>query len=747
PRAERVYLALTEKLRRGFYSLRIDGLGERTFKADIMVPDRKRYFGKDVMARLADLRSLNSDLGFLQRRVNLDWDSAEPVPNLSLHDWFRKYAARNSETNAYEVVPVVGYSADWAGPEKELAVAAGTYRRDVGSYMQAPVRMADWTIFTRNVGREHAKEFKTWVFWQGPDMKESPVHLPQQKYQQMFGIFKRWISLYNPDARVVAGGFTYDRVLGYLNNMKEPHKLPFDHFEIRVNPGTASVEALQLEDFLEDLGTMLKLAETGRKAAITELDWATGEQITLLEQAAYHARAAILLHARGALPHRFGSVNSNRSRDGFGVLFQPRFGNSFTQPPRNIYIPKPAYFALLETRRALAELAFKQRVTIAERDPLANRAYLFKRKDGGVCAIVWSVRDTKTYQLPAAWANSVKASDVFGTAVDLKKTLPVGSVPLFLNFTSVPMDRVAYDLRNLRPVTTEGTHQLVLDFFSAEAASRKAVEFTAKGGEKTVHKTGRLFFGERVSDGFLKDVREERFVFTLAKPADVLMSRLWFLAKGKRTLKVSLNGAAPQAWDLAPSKEYPNPDEIYLPGPRRTAFVLRGCRSGRNELALFHDGPSMSGGFRLTVIKNGKVDLTACGALAYKDSGAPARAFKNASGGPLKLGKTVYSSGIGCLGATTMEYALNGQYSRFEVTVGIDASTRGRGTVGFRILVDGVEKAKSGPTTGMSRAKKLEVKDLAKAKRLLLIVDDGGDGAENDMANWVDPILYLKEKK
>jgi len=746
-------VVLVDKLNEGFYRLRVEVLsGGRIFEADVQVPDRKRYFGDALMSRLSDIRGLNRDLGLNEKRVNLDWDTAEPVPNMVHHDWFRRYTANESEGNTYDVVPVVGYAADWAGPEKREALADASYTRTVGNYMQTPVRLVDWNVFMRNVGREHAKDFKKWVFWQSPDMEELPIYLPPAKYRAMFEIFDRWISLYNSEAGVVAGGFRFDRVLGYLADMQEPHTLPFDLFEIRMNPGSVSVEEVQMEDFLEDLDATLKLRETGRKAAVVELDWVTDERLGLLDQAAYHARAAVLLHAVGALPHQFKSVNKRNARDGFGLLYRPSYGNSSIQQQRPFYVPKPAYFGLIETRKMLADLEFMQRVTIADRDPQANRAYLFKQKAGGICAAIWRVQGAHTYDLPAKWTK-VEARDAFGVPVALNATLPVGPMPLFLYFSSVPVDRVAHELRNLRLRQADRSYQSVLDFFVAEDYSRKAAQYKVTGGEKVECHSARLPAGERVRAEFLKDVTEEQFAFQIDKPGDVLMSRLWYLHAGgetDRTLKVALNGVGAQTWSLAPAvglASSNNFDKVYASGPRRSVFVLRGCRAGRNEVTLRHSAPSSSGGFRLTRIPGGRVELTACGPLASMDSGVPVQIFRNATGGPLVLGKQTYAFGLGCMGQTALEYPLNKQFSKFTVTVGIDTIARGRGSVGFRILVDGEEKARSGPMTGMTLAKKLEVDGLEDAERLLLLVDDAGDGSEKDLADWVEPVLYLKELK
>ncbi len=750
----RTGITLIENLREGFYHVRMEGLpGGRVFEADVLAPDRKHFFGDAPMAHLLDIRSLNRDLGLTEKQVYLDWDTAEPTPDLNHHNWFRRFAAAESEENTYQIVPIVGYAADWAGPEKQLLVEAGTYIREVGNYMQAPVRLADWNAFMRNVGREHGKEFAKWVFWKNPDKRESnPLYLPPDKYRSMLECFSRWIKQYNTNACVVAGGFSYDRVTDYLFNMPEPHTLPFQQFEVRVNPGGVSAEEAQLEDFLEDLDARLKLTATGRKASVVDLDWATVENFPFLDQAAYHSRAAILLFAAGALPHQFASVHKFGIQDNYGVLYHPLYGNSSVQRQRAFYVPKPAYFGLIETRRMLADLEFLQRSSIADRDAQASRAYLFKQKDGNICAAIWRVRGARSYLLPADWA-SVKAVDAFGVPVALDKTLPVGPMPLFLRFTSVAIDRVAHELRNLRPQAVDKAYELVLDCFPAESYSRQVAEYKATGGDTVERLPGRLFAGERVNAGYLKNVTEERFAFRLDTAGDVLLSRLWFLDVAGGTnwsLRVVLNGGAEQVWNLAPQAVLATTntfDKKYTAGPRRSAFVLRGCQAGRNEVVLRHNSPTPSGGFRVTRIQDGRVGLTECGALACSDSGVPVQSFRNASGGALTLGKQTYAAGIGCMGGTNQEFPLNKQFSRFDVTVGIDAIAKGRGSVGFRILVDGREKGKlgkSGPMTGMTLPKTLSVEGLEDAERLLLVVDDAGDGADNDLANWVDPVLTVK---
>ena len=356
-------------------------------------------------------------------------------------------------------------------------------------------------------------------------------------------IFHRWIKAYNTNACIVAGGFSFDRVMDYLRGMQDPDKLPFDRFEVRVSPGRASAEEVQLEDFLEDLDARLQLTDTGRKAVVVDLDWGTDKKTPMLNQAAYHARAAILLHVAGALPHQFATANKSTFRDGFGLVYRPFYGNSSVQKQRSFYVPKPAYFSLIETRKMLSELTFVQRAYIADRDPQASRIYLFKQGDGNICAIVWRVKDDKSYRLPADWKSAVAAVDAFGEPVSLDKVLSVGIVPTFLRFASMPADREAHDLRNLRPVEPDKKYALVLDVFPAEAQSRQAAEYKATGGDSVERRPGRLPAGERVYEGFLKNVSEERFTFHLDTAGDILLSRLWLLERTTPIVNLHPGGA------------------------------------------------------------------------------------------------------------------------------------------------------------------------------------------------------------
>jgi NPCBM/NEW2 domain-containing protein len=48
--------------------------------------------------------------------------------------------------------------------------------------------------------------------------------------------------------------------------------------------------------------------------------------------------------------------------------------------------------------------------------------------------------------------------------------------------------------------------------------------------------------------------------------------------------------------------------------------------------------------------------------------------------------------------------------------------------------------------TGLSKPKLLRVDQLGQARRMILSVQDGGDGNRNDLADWVDGKLFLKRE-
>ena len=110
------------------------------------------------------------------------------------------------------------------------------------------------------------------------------------------------------------------------------------------------------------------------------------------------------------------------------------------------------------------------------------------------------------------------------------------------------------------------------------------------------------------------------------------------------------------------------------------------------------------------------------------------------SGDPLRLKGQTYRKGLGVHSRTVLDYSLNNQYSNFAATVGIDDSSRGKGSVTFVVSVDGKELLRENFD---SARKPLPISiSVAGAKTLRLLVDYGEDQLDfADHADWVNARL------
>jgi hypothetical protein len=639
----------------------------------------------------------------------------------------------------FNLLPVVGFCADWAGPEAADAVARGTFMRWIPNILQVPRRMIDWSQFVRNIQREYRGRFDHWVFWENPDLDDAPQGVPPAKYAEMLDVFARWVKLYNPQAKVVAGGLNFSKSLGYLGRIPQPQRLPFDEIHVQMNLGELSPEQADVEGYLDDLNALLKLPETGRTARITELDWGIGPLLSPIAQAAYHARAALILDSRGVAAHQFSLLNTGFEFDGYGVFYRVAYGNMpDLQTFKPVNVPKPSCFALLATRQFLRDWKYVTSVELSDRSLADNRAYVYRNAAGELTVAVWRTVDgPRSYCLPESWQGA-RARDVFGFPVTLDHGLPCLPLPILVQLPAgASLERLLEDLRMLRP--TDGTHGVLVDLHLAEADSCLRAHYQATGKiEQTVH-AGQIAGDRKIRETFLHSLETEQFDFTLDRPGNVLLRRRWFFEGEGQNLALRLNEGPEQAWDLSRGQGSE-------PGVRETTFVLRG-REGANHLAIRYQRPGNCAGYRLEPLEGDTVSLVRWGVLNTRQTRGQMTLHASAVGTPLAFGRTSCGDGIGAHATSFIEYPLDGQFRALDVSVGIDGSTEGRGSVVFHIYVDGKERANSGVMTGFSKPKTLNVGELENARRLILNVTDADDGNRDDLANWVDGRLYLAPGK
>ncbi|TWT41235.1 Alpha-galactosidase A precursor [Phycisphaerae bacterium RAS1] len=120
------------------------------------------------------------------------------------------------------------------------------------------------------------------------------------------------------------------------------------------------------------------------------------------------------------------------------------------------------------------------------------------------------------------------------------------------------------------------------------------------------------------------------------------------------------------------------------------------------------------------------------------------RAGRSVADNPLRMSGAVYQHGVGTHARSEMTIELHGAALRFESAVGVDAESGELGSVVFVVLVDGVERFRSGVLRGGAAAESADV-DLSGARQLALIVEDAGDGIDSDHANWAGAIITLKK--
>jgi hypothetical protein len=116
---------------------------------------------------------------------------------------------------------------------------------------------------------------------------------------------------------------------------------------------------------------------------------------------------------------------------------------------------------------------------------------------------------------------------------------------------------------------------------------------------------------------------------------------------------------------------------------------------------------------------------------------------KSVAGKPLTLGKQEFARGIGVHARSELTFAVPEGFDLFLATVGIDASTQGRGDCIVKVLLDG-EEAFAQRLKGTDSPVQIKI-ELKKAKQLTLVVEPGADLDFADHLNWCDA-RWLKSK-
>jgi alpha-galactosidase len=114
-------------------------------------------------------------------------------------------------------------------------------------------------------------------------------------------------------------------------------------------------------------------------------------------------------------------------------------------------------------------------------------------------------------------------------------------------------------------------------------------------------------------------------------------------------------------------------------------------------------------------------------------------------GGKLVMDGKTYERGIGSRSISELVLDLHGEAKRFSAVVGLDDSAnegKREGTVRFEVWVDDRKLADSGILKAGDAPQVLEA-NLTGARTVTLLLDDGGDTSNGDLANWADAKIEL----
>jgi len=119
-----------------------------------------------------------------------------------------------------------------------------------------------------------------------------------------------------------------------------------------------------------------------------------------------------------------------------------------------------------------------------------------------------------------------------------------------------------------------------------------------------------------------------------------------------------------------------------------------------------------------------------------------AQAARSVDGHPLRIGGRTFAHGLGTHAEGEFEIDLHGTATEFLASAGVDDEVGKKGSVVFSVWVDDRESFRSPVLHGGDAPLPIAV-DLTGAKRLALVLGDGGDGIDYDHADWAEARLRL----
>ena len=217
----------------------------------------------------------------------------------------------------------------------------------------------------------------------------------------------------------------------------------------------------------------------------------------------------------------------------------------------------------------------------------------------------------------------------------------------------------------------------------------------------------------------------------------VTPSTVYLLAPGGATVSANISyDATARKITLAPSAPLTASTnyKVVLKGGSMGIKDIAGNAMAANYTWSFTTGSSLTrylSDLPVSVVKNGY------GPVEKDKSNGGSSA---GDGVAMKLNGVAFSKGLGVHAGSEVRYSMNGACSTFRASVGVDDEVGTYGSIAFEVWADGVQLYASGPMTGTTATKAVNI-NLAGRKELTLIVNDTGDGNSYDHGDWADARL------
>jgi len=759
-------VVIAGKVKPGAYAIRADlEEGENvvaSVKRDLLVVNATSLLGADWRDALRDSNKLRVPLKDRFAMIEQDWDWAEFQPgNLQVQTLLKM--ASEIRRNGQKPYGLLGYTTYWGsglGYEDMLSgrLSSRAGREDAGcrdwghsvDIFHPPERMDDWDNYTREMMRYAGKHLAGWLLWNSPDGAVGGLSVKPKMLADMITVADGWRDKYCPDTPILIGGMSRNRAISYLVDLATNDVMDsVDGVNLRLDAGTISPEDGQVVEYIEDLRTALGGGKQQKEVLVTDLDWTVekeGKGLDAFDQAAYLARATILLNSLGA-EHVLMIKNEDERRLGFGLTYK----ELLEIPPMRQELPayrfKPAWLAMVRVRALLAGLGVVGEVDVQDTVPGKTRTVLFKRKsDGKPVVIVWRNNDEGDVSFAGTGYTVESAADILGGATAVSGGwYAVGQMPsvFVLTPSAEPVRQALARLQAREKGMEPSWPQRVLAAFTPKTGARQKYSHT--GGTAAVFK-GRTTAGRLVSVDGLSFVSggKESFEVSVPKDADLVLKKKFYLGENGQVCEVFVNGKSRGPWNLERGDKG-SKEQNLAEGIRESCFIVgrESLRGGKAAVEIRYGGPANTAGWVALACSEKEFPLSAFGPIHSDSNVATPRTGRNVVGLPIAVGRQSYDNGIGTFANCLLEYAVNGQFKRFTAQVGVDAATEGRGSVVFEVWADGDKVFNTPVMSGLDMAKKVDV-DLAGVKRLRLTVLDGGDGNKFDAGNWCDPVLWME---